>query len=532
MKPLDLFRQQIHTLYQSPMFLPLFTMKTRWFFPGLKISAAIVALAMTSASSLQAQPATQHQFIGAASNWVSPANRWSSTSPYVVPGASGPQLGSRLDMAGTGSLIITDGSSRAVTELTVSSGKGAVNQEISAQGEGLTGSLTVGSAVANDGLISMTVGNLRLYNLSPTQRLNVSVNGSVQVAVSSTLSLGIGNATVRAVNSFTVSEGTTINGVVANHFASGSTSLGNVTLGASGFLFLANTGQGSPTVTVRGLSGNGSVFAADAVGTAAAQRLPTLSIVTGTNTNASFSGTLGNSLPSPSAGNSILSVAVSGSGRQTFAGVGSYTGSTNITGGTLVLSGNGSINGTSGIRLSDGALLQKSSTALSAPITWTGGMLGGTTSITGNVATSGGGAKTLNPGDGVEIGALTVSGGLTLDAFTSVDLTLSGTQVGITYDTISSGGQLALNSATLNLTLGYTPLVGDIFTIATFGSLSGTFAGLADGSSFVVGSNTFLIDYGANSIQLEVTAVPEPNAAFMAMAAVGGMLVLFRIRRR
>lgn len=159
-------------------------------------------------------------------------------------------------------------------------------------------------------------------------------------------------------------------------------------------------------------------------------------------------------------------------------------------------------------------------------------MLGGTTSITGNVAASGGGSKTLNPGDGSEIGTLAVSGSLTLDAFTSVDLTLSGTQAGITYDTISSGSQLALNSATLNLTLDYAPLVGDVFTIATFGSLSGTFAGLADGSSFVVGSNTFLIDYGANSIQLEVMAVPEPNTAFMAMAAVGGMLILFRVRRR
>lgn len=499
--------------------------------------AATAFVLLAASFQVQAQPTTYHQFIGAAAAWTSSSvNNWSSVPPYTNPGPNGPQLGSSLDLAGTGSLLIVANTSRAVTELTVS-GVSASAQGIAANGSGLA-TLTIGSDVTNDGRIAVSAGTLRLYNLSPTDLLDVFVNGSVEIAASSTLALGFQNATVRAINTFSVRETTTINGTLVNHAAGLNTSLGDVSLGSAGALYLANLGAGGPTVTVRSLSGSGSVFSSDNAGSSGAERLPTLSIVTRTGADAVFNGVLANSSSSPSSAFSSLSLAVSGSGRQTLTNTNIYKGSTTITGGTLILSGTGSINGTSGITLSGGALIQKSSVALSAPITWTGGTLGGTTSITGDVSTTGSDAKTLNPGDGATIGSLSISGGLALDEFTSVSLTLSGTQAGISYDTFNVGGLLALNDAVLSLTLsGYVPVAGDVFTIATFGSWDGTtfrswngsaFIELTNGSSFNSGGATFQIDYAANTIQL--TVVPEPHTATLALAALGGMFVLFRRR--
>jgi autotransporter-associated beta strand protein len=316
------------------------------------------------------------------------------------------------------------------------------------------------------------------------------------------------------------------------------TSLGDLTMGSAGSLTLALGGVGSPTVTTRSLSGSGIIYAADQA--ASSQRLPTLSVVTASSTDASFGGVLANSSQTPAGGTNVLNLAVSGSGRQALTNTNVYTGSTTITGGTLILSGNGSINATTGIALSGGGLIQKSSVALTAPITWTGGTLGGTTSITGNVATSDSNAKTLNPGDGATIGNLNISGSLSLDEHTTVSLTLSGTQAGVTHDAFAVGGLLSLDNATLSLTLsGYVPADGDVFTIATFGGRDSSlfrywdgsgYTELTDGTIFGVGGGvSFQIVYNPDNIQL-LAVVPEPNAATLALAAVGGMLVLFRRR--
>jgi fibronectin-binding autotransporter adhesin len=544
MIPLDLLALKIQWLYQtrSPSFLFMSTSSMSrlnyrsvyWQIAG-KAATALVFLA----SSLYAQATTlSHQFIGNASNWTTTASsNWSDVFPYTPPETSGgPLLGSTLDMAGINGLQISSGA-RAVTELTVTKA-GVGTQNISGISEDEVVSLTIGSADAKDGLISLTTGNLRLFNQSAGQLFDVFVNGNVQIGAGTTLTLG--NNAERALKTFSVSGSTTINGVLANHAANANTSLGDVSLGSSGALYLANLAAGSSTVTVRSLAGNGSIFSSDHAGAIGAQRLPTLSIVTQEGSDAVFAGVLANSSSSPSSAYSSLSLAVSGSGRQTLTNTNIYKGSTTITGGTLILSGNGSINNTTGIALSGGALIQKSSVALTAPITWTGGTLGGTTLITGNVSATGEGAKTLNPGDGALIGNLNISGDLALDEFTAVSLTLSGTQAGISHDTFSVGGLLALNDAVLSLTLsGYGPVAGDVFTIATFGSWDGTtfrtwngsdFIELTNGSHFTAGGTTFQIDYAADNIQL--TVVPEPHAATLALAAAGGMLVLFRRRRQ
>jgi hypothetical protein len=63
----------------------------------------------------------------------------------------------------------------------------------------------------------------------------------------------------------------------------------------------------------------------------------------------------------------------------------------------------------------------------------------------------------------------------------------------------------------LNVTLGFAPAVGNTFTVLqASGTVTGTFAGKANGSTFSVGGTTFTINYGANNVVLTVTAAAVP----------------------
>ena len=62
---------------------------------------------------------------------------------------------------------------------------------------------------------------------------------------------------------------------------------------------------------------------------------------------------------------------------------------------------------------------------------------------------------------------------------------------------------------------------GTVFTILSGGSLSGTFAGLADGASVNGGGQAYTINYSGGNVTL--TAVPEPEfyAGAMALGLLG-----------
>jgi hypothetical protein len=76
-----------------------------------------------------------------------------------------------------------------------------------------------------------------------------------------------------------------------------------------------------------------------------------------------------------------------------------------------------------------------------------------------------------------------------------------------------AGGPLDLGGSTLTLALGFTPQVGDSFTLLTTSDGSpiiGTFAGLDEGATFMQGGLTFQITYqagpGGNSVVLTCVA--------------------------
>ena len=88
-----------------------------------------------------------------------------------------------------------------------------------------------------------------------------------------------------------------------------------------------------------------------------------------------------------------------------------------------------------------------------------------------------------------------------------------------------ASGALNLNSASLSLALSGAFTADNVYTIATFNSLAGTFNGLSEGSII----SNYRINYGTvTSGAITLTAVPEPGTLGLLGLALGG----FFLRRR
>jgi hypothetical protein len=129
------------------------------------------------------------------------------------------------------------------------------------------------------------------------------------------------------------------------------------------------------------------------------------------------------------------------------------------------------------------------------------------------------------------IGTLTVG---TATFASDAKFTLEINSSALSTDLLTSSGTVSLGLGVVALEaldLGNATLTaGQTFTFITAaGGVTGTFAGLPDGSQLVVGSSTYTIDYSPNSVGL--VAVPEPSAVLALFAGVLPMLGLRRFRR-
>jgi autotransporter-associated beta strand protein len=162
-----------------------------------------------------------------------------------------------------------------------------------------------------------------------------------------------------------------------------------------------------------------------------------------------------------------------GEGQLTLNAANTYQGPTSVAAGTLIVNGS-----QSGSAVTIGA----------------GATLGGT-GVVGAITSTGG---TLRPGAPSTPGRLTTSGGLTLDASSTFAVSLNGTTAGQGYSQLQTAGPVSLGGATLNVSIGFTPTGTPSFTVINntgSAAVSGTFAGLAEGATFTVSTQTLRISY-------------------------------------
>ena len=173
------------------------------------------------------------------------------------------------------------------------------------------------------------------------------------------------------------------------------------------------------------------------------------------------------------------------------------------------------------------------------------GILTGTGTV-GDVTVEGGG--TVSPGSsaGSSLGTLH-TGDLSLLAGGTILVQIAGTDAG-QYDRVQASGDVALGGASLALlaTGGFTnaPLGAMLFIIENsgFNPVTGTFAGLAQGSLLHLGDQYFEISYEANFAgegapansmtggnDVGLIAVPEPHS--FALLGLAALLALARRRR-
>lgn len=124
-------------------------------------------------------------------------------------------------------------------------------------------------------------------------------------------------------------------------------------------------------------------------------------------------------------------------------------------------------------------------------------------------------------------GVLTV-GGVALGSSSMFAVRLDGTTAGTQYDQLADTGSVSWSGATLSVSLGFSPAVGQTFTIINNGggsAVSGTFAGLPEGTVFTAGGVPLRISYGGSGHDVTLTVAAPPSASISAPSSGGRYLV-------
>jgi hypothetical protein len=164
-----------------------------------------------------------------------------------------------------------------------------------------------------------------------------------------------------------------------------------------------------------------------------------------------------------------------------------------------------------------GTLLVNGSQTTSSVTVASGATLGGT-GTTGPVTVNG----TLSPGVGAP--GVLHTGNASFSAGSTFAVDLNGTTLGSGYDQLFAAGTVTLTGPTLAVSVGFPSVTGNAYAIMqSTGAISGGFAGLAEGFTFVSGGRTFRINYTPNAVSLtDVTpaasATPTPTATPTATA--------------
>jgi hypothetical protein len=463
---------------------------------------------------------------------------------------------STIDAENGGKLTVTGGFTNAGTLSTNGANLGGTANTITITGK-LTNNagatVTIGAnndtsdkatlgTLGNSGTVNVDTGaSLTLSTAgTDTNAGTIAVSGTLDIKAATTLSgagsLTLTNGAITGVGTgITLSNASTIQG-------SGTISNLGITNGTTGII---SANQGSPLIilpTAAGLNNKGTlgVGAGDTmqIGTSAGGALTNFSGTTLTGGTYNVAGTLQFGASGTTIATNAAKITMSGAGQMldfgnhnilagfnNNAAAGSFTlaagASLSTTGGTFTNSGlftvstgttftvGGStfnFNQAAGTATVNGTLTSSTLGTLDV----TGGSLFGSGTVGDNVVDG----SVLSPGSSVAAtGKLTVADTYTQQSAGALDIALDGATAGTKYDQLSVTKGATLGG-TLNISLGtgFTPTVGETFTILTASTVSDTFAtvnGLA-----INGSEHFTITYNAGSVVLKVVAgaLPASNA--------------------
>ncbi len=414
-----------------------------------------------------ASPSTRSVSVSSATGTID-----TNGNPVSIAGVIGGANG--VTKNGTGTLTLT-GASTYSGATTISAGTVNANASAALGDESATNTLVfVGGTLQAGGTIASP--STRPVDLVATGTIDTTGNGvSIAGTISDTGSLtksGAGTLTLTGTNTY-----------------SGSTTISGGTLNASAS---AAIGDGSATNT---LVFSGGTLKAGGTIASPSTRGVTLSATGTIDTNGnpvSIAGVI-------SGGNGLTKT---GSGTLTLTANNTYSGTTTVSAGTLT------VNGSQG----------------SSAVSLDGGTLKGTGTTGAVTSTASGG--TLSPGapaPGIlNTGSVDLSSGSP-----TFSVALNGTTAGSGYSQDNVTGTVNLTGATLSASLGYTPTNGDSYTlISNDGSdpVTGTFAGLPEGTGLVIGGYSFRISYvggdgndvvltAGGATKLAVTSVPANATA-------------------
>lgn len=373
-----------------------------------------------------------------------------------------------FDLAGRSETIGTLGGSGLVTSSTTGASVLTVGTGSASQNTFFTGTIQDGSGVVSlvkQGADSIILGGANTYSGGTT--LN-----SGQIVVDNNLAFGTGKVTLNG-GILRTRDIETASRTIANNVDIA----GNVQFGT------ANT-QSTLTITgTTALVGSGTSRTISASGA-------------GSMTPVIFAGAItdnGND-------NGVTILGSAAGVKVVFAGNNTYTGDTVVSAGTLIIDG--------------------STHASSAVIVQSGATVGGAGVINGSLTVQDGG--TVAPGASPE--TLEVGGAFNLESGGTIVMELTGATPGAGgYDQLIVSGAITL-AGDLDVSLTFAPAEGSNFFLIdnlSGQAISGTFAGLSNGATFLVGGQLFQISYfgdsstnsftGGNDVVIQ--AIPEPSVA-------------------
>ncbi|MGC4013354.1 MAG: autotransporter-associated beta strand repeat-containing protein [Luteolibacter sp.] len=201
------------------------------------------------------------------------------------------------------------------------------------------------------------------------------------------------------------------------------------------------------------------------------------------------------------AGTGNKTLTKNGAGLLSLSGANTFAGGVTVNAGTLLIANTtGSGTGTGPVAVATGATLT------------------GTGTASGAVTVSG----TLAPGSG--LGTIK-TGALTLDVGSTAALEINTSS--LTSDAVQITGDVSLGGGTLSVAdIAVTPATladGSKFTLMTYtGTLTGTFAGLAEGSGVTIGGNSYIIRYNDSKAVTLTVGVPNAFTMWAGLRGLGG----------